>query len=78
MMNLNKSLNLFKRASHDDEQGDGQQGQKALNMSPTTSRRVDAQVDSKVDAEVYNLLASADVELSDAFVFNGIFSGRFT
>lgn len=75
---MNKSLNLFKRTNHDGEQDDGQQGQQALSMSPTTARRVDVQVDSKADAEVYNLLASADVELSDAFVFNGICSGRFT
>jgi hypothetical protein len=80
MVNLNKSLNLFKRTSQSnlDEQDDDQQGQQVLNMSPTASRRVDGQVDSKADAEAYNLLASADVDLSDAFVFNGIFSGRLT
>ena len=35
---------------------------------------LDARPDSNADAEKYNLLASADVTLSDAFVFQGILS----
>lgn len=51
------------------------------NSTPVASMRglavrggLDARPDSKADAEKYNLLASADVTLSDAFVYHGILS----
>jgi hypothetical protein len=81
-MNLNKGLtymNLFtKRTSlntSDEEKDDGPQD--VLNTRPAAARRLDSRADAdpKADAKAYNLLASAAVDLSDAFVFNGIFSG---
>jgi hypothetical protein len=82
-MNLNKvsPMSLFKKRisrtnTSGEEQDDGPQD--ALNARPSASRSLDGRADPKADAQAYNLLASAAVDLSDAFVFNGIFSGTLT
>jgi hypothetical protein len=82
-MNLNKGLSpmsLFKKRTgantSGDEKDDGPQD--VLNTKRAASSRLDGRADPRADAQVYNLLASAAVDLSDAFVFNGIFSGTLT
>jgi len=76
MFKKTSNMNIFRR-----QQSPGGGSDHTASPSPAVSLRasavrggLDARPDSKEDAERYNLLASVDVALSDAFVFQGILS----
>lgn len=75
MRQANLLSKRFSQGNDDTENAAADPGA-TMSAKPATSQRLDCRSDSKKDAEAYNLCASADVALSDAFVFNGIFSGK--